>query len=84
MTDNIVDINETTALKRYKAAVDFLRQPLSAASDTAHELPMDDADVDERLMNLGQVSFLANELCDPKLRLLVAIAHILFDEDHNQ
>jgi hypothetical protein len=87
MTDNVVDFDKSTALKRYKAAVDFLRQPLSAASDAAHELPEGDADeiTDERLTNLGQISFLANDLCNPKLGLLVAIAQILWaDEDHRE
>jgi hypothetical protein len=85
MTDNVVDFGKTTALARYKAALKLLEQPLSAASDAAHDLPNDADDVDERLMNLGTVSFLANDLCDPKLGLLVAIAQILWaDEDHRE
>ena len=85
MTDNVVDFGKTTALARYKAALKLLEQPLSAASDAAHDLPNDADDVDERLMNLGTVSFLANDLCNPKLGLLVAIAQIVWaDEDHRE
>jgi hypothetical protein len=80
MTDNVT-------LIRYKAAVDFLKQPLSAASDAAHELRSDDDDddevIDNRIKALGYITFMANDLCNAKLQLLESITHLLWkDEEH--
>jgi hypothetical protein len=78
MTDNNV-------MTRYKAAVDFLKQPLSAASDGAHELRSSDDDevIDNRIKALGYITFMANDLCNAKLQLLESITHLLWkDEEH--
>jgi hypothetical protein len=81
MNDNV---DEAKALARYKAALDFLKQPLFAASNAAHELQSGDDAVDERIMALGYIAFMANDLCNAKLQLLESIAHLLWkDDDHS-
>jgi hypothetical protein len=75
--------DEAKALERYKAALDFLKQPLFAASNAAHELPSGDDAVDDRITALGWIAFMASELCNAKLQLLESIAHLLWkDDDH--
>jgi hypothetical protein len=81
----------TDVTTRYKAAVDFLKQPLSAASDAAHELRSGDDDladkefIDNRVKALGWIAFMANDLCNAKLQLLESITELLWkDEDHSE
>jgi hypothetical protein len=82
--DNVVDLDEAKVLARYRAAVDFLKQPLAAASDAAHELRSNDDAVDARIMALGYIAFMMNDLCNAKLQLLESITHLLWsDDDHS-
>jgi hypothetical protein len=96
----MTDVDEAKTLARYKAALDFLKGPLAAASGAAHDVWSDspsgsdeqskDEFVDERITALGGIAFMANELCNPKLQLLESIAHLLWkdgdddDEDEDE
>jgi hypothetical protein len=85
-TDNVVDLDEAKVLARYRAAVDFLKQPLAAASEAAHELRSnDDADdaVEQRIMAMGYIAFMMNDLCNAKLQLLESIASLLWSDDEH-
>jgi hypothetical protein len=82
MTD-IVDIDEAKVLARYRAAVDFLKQPLAAASNAAHELRSNDDVVEQRIMALGYIAFMMNDLCNAKLQLLESITQLLWSDDEH-
>jgi hypothetical protein len=71
---------------RYEAALDFLKQPLSAASDAAHELDLDPdgfVEEEEHIAALERHAVAASGLCPAKLHLLTSIARILWSDDEH-
>jgi hypothetical protein len=81
--DNVVDFDEAKVPARYEAALDFLKGPLFAASKAAHELRSVDDPIDDRIMALGYIAFMMNDLCNAKLQLLESITHLLWKDDEH-
>jgi hypothetical protein len=83
-TDNVTSIGKVQAdkaMQRYKASIEFLNEPLCAASDAVHELPQL-ADTEVTLV-LGSLVMLATQLCHDNLRLLTDIAHSIWTQSHD-